>query len=135
MPLLLSAHHRQQRVQPLSNHALRLAALLLLRDHGVHVSHKVRQTLRAFWAVDRRARFAFRRRVGAGDGCQAVVESNELLRAVVDKLLQPCIELIQVCAGSADDRESRGELDVSTVRNAYIEQCRSFAGSAARERP
>jgi hypothetical protein len=93
MPLLLCTHHRQKRVQPLPHHTFLLCALFLLSHHRMHVRHQICQSLwpfglfGAFWGFGG---------VGAGDGRQAVVERDELFCAVVDKLFQPRIELIQV---------------------------------------
>lgn len=69
----------------------------------MHISHQVCKPLRSFRRSDFRcipyAR-GVRWGIGSSDGCQAVVERDELFGAVVDKFFEPRVELIQVCVSA-----------------------------------
>lgn len=121
----------------MAHHAFLLSSLLLLRYHGVHISHQVCKPLRTLRRSDFRSipyARGVRWGIGSSDGCQAVIERDELFGAVVDKLFKPCVELVQVCisalkpSGAAAARSDDAFAYAAEMRERRSEKGAAYIG-------
>lgn len=112
MPLLVLSHHVEQVVQSGSHWALAIVTRLLLRNHAVHVRYQVWQARGVYLTLRRRL-------VRTNKGNESLRHSRQLGRGIIDKSLEPCVQLVKVFANlSAHSRYggcSRSHRAISVV--------------------